>query len=359
MTGNRQRLIRGPGGIDWPSKNARIRAWVRTGQNEMTVDKGASWETPAVQGGRAPDRGTMALRRAWPVRALIPVATLLFGVGAGWWAHDRLGARLQSEAPAQAAAVDRSDSRSQFEIERDAAVRARLNRHPWAEPGCVKDREPCALWHALLTQQRIERDGQRFDVFVYGSGYRESEGHSTKAPISMVETDAKGKVVHAHVDFTEGGIYGQPQMNGERYTVIPLDEHAYAVAIEESDMHFGLVDETLSVHLFVDGKLRGVFSGPIGADYDESSSTRSTWKGGWTLIQVPKSGPELLITKRGIQDGKPLDTIERYRWDGKAFTLLALPATESVAASAAAAASNEASNSATPSAPGAASDPTR
>lgn len=263
--------------------------------------------------------------------AVTAIVAAVLGGGVGWLMHDRNDV-TQMPAPESAASSPIAvagpvipETRTPFEIERDERIEARLNAYAWPKFDCMTAPEPCLWRHGELAHERIHRKDKRIDVFVYGSVIGDGGGHAAKAPLSVVEVDDKGRVINASIAFTEGGIYGRPMANAERYSVVPLNDREYAVVIEENDMHFGEAEETLRVVMFTDGLSSGSFGTEIGGNYDERGHPKSDWKGKWMLVQVPNGDPELVITKRGMREGRPLDTVERFQWTGRTFAPIALP----------------------------------
>lgn len=211
---------------------------------------------------------------------------------------------------------------------------------PPAEP-CADS--ACRISHSAVAEGTVRRDHVTLEVVLYASVQGDGGGHSTRVQISLAEFRGS-RLVRTQVHFTEAGTYGRPFEAGERYVIVPLNDSEYAVVIEDHDLRFGEATDFLSVFIVAkDGAVLG-YAADAGVDTSDWSPGPSTnWRTAWTLIDVPGGRPELFLARRGVNEGRVVDAVERRRWNGTGFIPVPLaspegrPGAAEVAASGAAA----------------------
>lgn len=241
--------------------------------------------------------------------------------------------------PATAASAEkRSQSSPTWADTRDEMAIAQLrSRLPAPAEPCTH--EGCRISFSSVAEGKIVRDGRTLEVVLYATVSGDGGGHSTRVSISLAEFEGS-RLVRTQLHFADAGTYGRPFEADERYVIVPLNSREYAVVIEDHDMHLGQATDHLSVFIVTAGGVMLGYSKEAGLDNSGTGTRPDTrWHTAWMLIDVPDGRPELFLTRRGLDEGRIVDAIERRRWNGSDFAPVPMAVTETVPGTAGASAS--------------------
>ena len=271
---------------------------------------------------------------------IVALVTLALGGVSGWWMGHRSADEAATLAAARTTAAEGAGKpRPSWAETRDemASLHLTAQAKPGSEP-C--ERGGCGIRHTPVADGHVQLEEGGREVVLYATIVGDGGAHPVKVAISLVEFEGS-KLVRSFVHFTEAGTYGRPFESGERYSIVPINQREYAVVIEDRDLAFGQVTGRLSVHVVGRSGIKSGFSADTEDDRSGmGSGPNVVWRTGWTLVDVPFGRPELFLAKRGVDDGRFIDAVERYRWNGTDFTPVPLAGKASDGAAAEAAVSS-------------------
>lgn len=214
-----------------------------------------------------------------------------------------------------------------------AIASAKLANVPWpsVKDFCVN---ACLPVHWYLGERSVSIDGVDAVAVVFASIDDAARCHACAPHISVFEfrkLNGKWALARSDVAFTKWGESGD--LLPEQVEIQQLDQKSYAVFLSMSYIGQGYETSSLAVYARLGEKIEPVLQATIGENNEgavgaEDNSRYVNWKATVSVVPVSEKKPEIVLTRRGISEGKDIDDIQRFRFMGEKYLLVTDPSAQ-------------------------------